>query len=273
MNALPTVITGSFDDLRSRQIRLLEAAAGLGPLTILLWNDQTIQRLTGSPPKFPQAEREYVLKAIRFVDRVQIIADSPDLNSLPEIKNLKPQCWAVPAAQDTEAKKTFCKSLGIEYRVLSDGQLQGFPEAGPVSPSTGRKKVVVTGCFDWLHSGHVRFFEEASAYGDLYVVLGHDANVRLLKGESHPLHSQEERRYAVGSIRFVTQAWVSTGHGWLDAEPEIDRLKPDVYVVNEDGDKGGKREFCTRRGIEYVVLKRTPAQGLPPRSSTGLRGY
>jgi glycerol-3-phosphate cytidylyltransferase-like family protein len=87
------------------------------------------------------------------------------------------------------------------------------------------------------------------------------------------MHSQEERRYMAGAIRFVTQAMVTSGQGWLDAEPEIDRLRPDIYAVNEDGDRGGKREFCARRGIEYLVLKRTPAPGLPRRSSTDLRGF
>ena len=38
------------------------------------------------------------------------------------------------------------------------------------------KRVVVTGCFDWLHSGHVRFFLDAAAHGDLYVVVGSDEN-------------------------------------------------------------------------------------------------
>jgi glycerol-3-phosphate cytidylyltransferase-like family protein len=84
---------------------------------------------------------------------------------------------------------------------------------------------------------------------------------------------QEERRYVAGSVRYVTQALVSTGEGWLDADPEIRRLQPDIYAVNEDGDKGGKREYCAKLGLEYLVLKRTPAPGLPARTSTNLRGF
>jgi glycerol-3-phosphate cytidylyltransferase-like family protein len=95
----------------------------------------------------------------------------------------------------------------------------------------------------------------------------------LLKGEGHPLLSQEERRYVVGSIKFVKQALISSGDGWLDADPEIKKLKPDAYAVNEDGDKGGKREYCAQNGIAYFVLKRAPAPGLPKRSSTDLRGF
>jgi cytidyltransferase-like protein len=130
---------------------------------------------------------------------------------------------------------------------------------------------MVTGSFDWFHSGHVRFFEEASARGDLYAVVGHDANIKLLKGEGHPLLSQAERLYMVHSVRYVHRAMLSTGHGWLDAEPEIALVKPHFYVVNEDGDKPEKRAFCAGQGIEYVVLKRIPKDGLPKRESTLLR--
>jgi glycerol-3-phosphate cytidylyltransferase-like family protein len=84
---------------------------------------------------------------------------------------------------------------------------------------------------------------------------------------------QEERRYAAGSIKFVKEALVSSGDGWLDADPEIRRLRPDIYAVNEDGDRGGKREYCEQLGIQYLVLKRTPAPGLPTRRSTELRGF
>ena len=56
-------------------------------------------------------------------------------------------------------------------------------------------------------------------------------------------------------------------------EPEVGRIQPDIYAVNEDGDVPEKREFCQRLGLEYVVLKRTPKEGLPKRESTKLRGF
>ena len=131
----------------------------------------------------------------------------------------------------------------------------------------------MTGCFDWFHSGHVRFFEEVSCLGDLYVVVGHDANIKLLKGAGHPLFSQDERRYMVQSVRFVKAALISSAWGWMDAEPEIALLQPHIYAVNEDGDVPEKRAFCAQHGIEYRVLKRAPKEGLPRRQSTHLRGF
>jgi hypothetical protein len=71
----------------------------------------------------------------------------------------------------------------------------------------------------------------------------------------------------------VKQAFISSGMGWMDAEPEILRLQPDIYAVNEDGDKPEKAEFCRKKGLEYRVLKRRPKPGLPRRESTSLRGF
>ena len=170
-------------------------------------------------------------------------------------------------------RENFCRESRVTYRIFKADELKGFPEPPPEPSVSGAKKVVVTGSFDWFHSGHVRFLEEASQHGDLYVVVGHDANIRLLKGEGHPLLPQNERRYVAGSIKFVKQALISSGNGWMDADPEIQRLKPDIYAVNEDGDKAGKREYCEKHGIKYLVLKRAPAHGLPGRSSTILRGF
>jgi len=264
-------VSGAFDDVR-RQLRFLEEASKLGEVTTLLWPDEMIKAVTGGSPKFPFAERRYFLEAVRYVSHVVPFPASAGKDTLPDLAD-KPTMWLDEEAHSSEARRTFCHEHGIEYRVFPAAQMSGFPEPPPMPSPPGRKKAIATGCYDWFHSGHVRFAEEASAYGDLYIVVGHDANIRLLKGEGHPLFSQEERRYVVGSIKYVKQALISTGNGWLDAEPEIQRLKPDAYIVNEDGDRGGKRGYCEKNGIQYIVLKRTPAPGLPRRSSTDLRGF
>jgi cytidyltransferase-like protein len=234
------IVSGSFDDLRSRHIRLLEEASRLGQLHVLLWSDKLVGK-----PKFPEAERFYMVQAIRYVSTVRLVNNPRDTGPI------KPDLW-----------------------VKEDSlKLDGFPVPLPMPTPPGRKKVVVTGCYDWFHSGHVRFCEEVSQLGDLYVCIGNDANVRLLKGEGHPLFPQDERRYVVGSVRYVKECLINTGTGWMDAEPEIHKLKPDIYAVNEDGDKPEKREFCARHDLQYVVLKRTPKEGLTKRSSTDLRGF
>jgi cytidyltransferase-like protein len=267
------VVTGSFDDMRSRHIRLLEEAARLGSVLALAWDDEAIRTATGRLPKFPLAERLYLLQALRYVDRTAAISSPIDPETLPQIDEAQPAVWVVSANEDTAQKREYCAARGLGYHIVAEEDAAGFPPAAAVTPRSNRKRVVVTGCYDWFHSGHVRFFEEVSELGDLYVVVGSDANVALLKGDGHPLFPQDERRYVVQSIRHVTQALISTGQGWMDAEPEIALIQPDMYAVNEDGDKPEKREFCRAHGLEYVVLKRTPKEGLPRRQSTDLRGF
>lgn len=263
------VVAGGFDDLRARDFRFLEEAAALGSLIVLLWPDDAFETLAGKPAKFAFAEREYLLRATRFVDNVLSWRPADGADALPQ--GVSADIWLECDRDAREDRERYCRSHGIAYRILTAHDIAGFPQ-NPVAPSAA-KKVVVTGCYDWFHSGHVRFFEEASALGDLTVVVGNDANVRELKGAGHPMIAEDARRYVVGAIKYVKQALISSGMGWLDADPEIQRLKPDYYVVNEDGDRGGKRDYCAGRGIEYVVLKRVPAPGLPPRSSTDLRGF
>lgn len=196
-------------------------------------------------------------------------------DAIPQVEKIRSEMWVVDEANDNAQKRAFCESRSLGYRVVRDQDLTSFPLVLLDDPEgqPSRKKVLVTGCYDWFHSGHVRFFEEVAGLGDFYVVVGSDANVRLLKGDGHPMFSQDERRYMVQSVRYVKQALISTGHGWMDAELEIAMVKPDMYAVNEDGDKLEKREFCQAHGIQYVVLKRTPKEGLPKRQSTDLRGF
>jgi cytidyltransferase-like protein len=132
------------------------------------------------------------------------------------------------------------------------------------------KKVFVSGCYDLLHSGHVEFFRQASQYGDLYVGIGSDETILHYKGHS-TLYNEQDRLFMVKSIRYVKDAFINAGSGIMDFIPTVDMLNPDILVVNEDGDKEEKRQFCKERGIEYIVLKRVPSEGLEAHSSTALK--
>jgi cytidyltransferase-like protein len=273
MNDRTVVVTGSFFTIPSRTIRFLEEAAEWGRVHVLLRAEEEDATHPGGLVKLTLPERHYILANNRYVSAVTITEAGMGRFELPLRNGIRPDVWAVEEENDSKLRRAFCDAHGIQYRVLAAEDLKGFPLIPPPHRASGKKRVLVTGCFDWFHSGHVRFFEEASAYGDLFVVVGSDKNLRLLKGEGHPLFPQEERRYVVQSVRFVAQALISSGSGWMDAEPEVNRIRPDIYVVNEDGDQPEKRDFCKQHGLAYVVLKREPKPGLPRRQSTDLRGF
>ncbi len=132
------------------------------------------------------------------------------------------------------------------------------------------KKVLVSGCFDLFHAGHAAFLKQASSYGKLYVAVGSDKNVQSLKGKA-PYFGQAERCFVVNALKYVEEAFVASGTGLLDFVSDAERLKPDIFVVNSDGDAESKRIFCEGNNIQYVVLDRVPEKGLPARSSSSIK--
>lgn len=132
------------------------------------------------------------------------------------------------------------------------------------------KKVFVSGCFDPLHAGHITFFETASQYGDLFVSVGSDKNIEKLKNRL-PYLSEKERLYCVKAIESVKDAFIANGSGMLDFLPELEKIKPNFFVVNKDGHTKEKEDLCKKLNIEYIVLDRLPKPGLPARSSTQIR--
>ncbi len=133
-----------------------------------------------------------------------------------------------------------------------------------------KKKVFVTGCFDMLHSGHVEFFKEAANYGDVFVGLGSDETVYNLKGR-YPVNNQDERKFMIDALACVKKCVINSGSGIMDFLNEINDIKPDLFVVNEDGNSPSKEELSKKLGIEYIVLKRIPHKNMPVRSTTALR--
>lgn len=138
-----------------------------------------------------------------------------------------------------------------------------------MSPNT-RKKVFVSGCFDILHSGHIAFLKEASQFGDLNVGLGSDKTVADLKGRK-TINSEDERLYMLEALSCVHNVKVNRGSGILDFLDDMKALKPDIFIVNEDGHTPDKEQLCKDLCIEYKVLRRIPYANLPVRSTTSLR--
>ena len=271
MTAAGAVVEFSLDDLRSDDVRFLEEAARVGPVHVRVPSDALLERQLGDAPRFPAAERLFLAQSLRWVASAELV-DAPVTEVLDELA-VQRATFVVRQEDLAPALHAVAEAAGVPVHVITHGDRAGFPPYEPGPLPKGAETAIVTGCFDWVHSGHVRFFLDAAAYGPLYVVVGSDRNVRLLKGEGHPLQGEDERRYMVGSMKPVYRCLVSTGSGWMDAEPEIDRLRPTYYVVNEDGDKPEKRAFCEAHGLRYTVLRRVPHEGLPARSSTDLRGF
>ena len=110
--------------------------------------------------------------------------------------------------------------------------------------AAGKKVVLVSGCFDLLHSGHVQFFREAAELGELHVRVGSDANIMALKNHL-PMYNEQERLFMIRNLSCVHEAAVSVGTGRFDFFDDLKLLRPDIYFVNEDASQLQPRlDFC-----------------------------
>ena len=96
----------------------------------------------------------------------------------------------------------------------------------------GERIVFTNGCFDLLHVGHVRSFEQARGLGDrLVVAVNSDASVRKLKGPTRPLVPARQRCELVAALGCVD--WVLQFRGETPLSTIL-ALRPDVLAKGGD---------------------------------------
>ena len=92
-------------------------------------------------------------------------------------------------------------------------------------------RVVATGVFDIIHSGHAHFFNAAKEHGDeLVVIIANDDTVRKMKGE--PILSAEMRAEVVSHMKPVDRAVIGRTGDMLDII--VEEIKPDVIALGYD---------------------------------------
>ncbi len=97
----------------------------------------------------------------------------------------------------------------------------------------GKTVVLVGGCFDVLHPGHVIFLQKAKEEGDILIVLlESDQKIRKLKGLKRPVHTQIERTQILLALKSVDQVIPLK---FMETEKEYDeivlKIKPDIIAT------------------------------------------
>ncbi|PST82804.1 D-glycero-beta-D-manno-heptose 1-phosphate adenylyltransferase [Pedobacter yulinensis] len=101
--------------------------------------------------------------------------------------------------------------------------------------AAGKKIVFTNGCFDILHSGHVRYLQQARKLGDVLVVgLNRDDSIRRLKGSDRPVNKLADRLEVLSSLACVDFV-IPFGSPKDDTPCALIRLvKPDIFVKGGD---------------------------------------
>lgn len=117
--------------------------------------------------------------------------------------------------------------------------------------------VFTNGCFDLLHYGHLRLFEDAAQHGTLVVAVNSDASVKRLKGTERPVVPQQQRMAMVAGVEAVRYVLLME-----DDTPVrlIEMLKPDVHVKGGDWKEDELVEAKSVRayGGQIIIVKTEP---------------
>jgi len=131
------------------------------------------------------------------------------------------------------------------------------------------KKVFVSGSFNVLHAGHIRFFTEARALGDYLVVSFPPADLLWKLYDKKSVLEDYDKMALLRSLAMVDEVVLST-----DEDVELSflsafmKVRPDVLAVTtDDRYMAAKQRLCEQTGARFVVLDKTQPDGHSTSSS------
>lgn len=128
------------------------------------------------------------------------------------------------------------------------------------------KKVFVSGAFNVLHAGHIRFFEDAKKLGDYLIVSYPSADLLWKLYDKKSVLDDYDKKAVISALSVVDEVVESEDEDVeLSFRSAVLKTSPQVLAVTTDDiHKEQKRHFCQEHGIEFVVLEKT----LPENAAT-----
>ncbi len=123
--------------------------------------------------------------------------------------------------------------------------------------AAGKKIAFTNGCFDLLHTGHIRYLAKARSLADaLVVAINSDSSVKKIKGDKRPLIPEDERAEVLAALEFVDHVVIFDE---TDPHEIISYLLPDILVKGADWgyDKIIGRDIVEGSGGKVVRVRLT----------------
>ena len=150
-----------------------------------------------------------------------------------------------------------CKNIfTVKTGIVEEAELQ---ELVKLCQSRNEKVVMINGCYDIIHYGHIRYFNQARSYGDrLVIAVNSDCSVKKLKGSGRPVNTLALRMEVLANIKAVD--WVVP---FMDLTPGriVESILPDILVKGGENfksladipDNEGVSPVLSRGGKVFLV--------------------
>ena len=119
-------VSGCYDLLHSGHIEFFIQASRYGDLYVGIGSDQTYLDYKHRKPMFPQEERLFMVKSIKYVKDAYINAGHGVIDYVPTMDIVKPDIFVVNAEGGSEEKRRICEERGIQYIELERTPHEGL---------------------------------------------------------------------------------------------------------------------------------------------------
>ena len=119
-----------------------------------------------------------------------------------------------------------------------------------------KKIVLVGGCFDIIHFGHIQFLEKVKEAGD-YLIVALEPDERIIDYKKRtPTHTQKERAYNLLALRFVDQVvMLPLLHGFDDYLALVKNIRPHIIAITtNDPQVANKQKQADAIGAQLVIV-------------------
>ncbi len=119
-----------------------------------------------------------------------------------------------------------------------------------------KKIVLVGGCFDILHFGHIQFLEKAHQTGD-YLIVALEPDERIINHKNRtPIHTQSERAHNLLALRHVDHVVLLPILNDFDDYLELVKtINPAIIAItNGDPQMENKKKQADAVGAELVIV-------------------
>lgn len=119
-----------------------------------------------------------------------------------------------------------------------------------------KNKVLVGGCFDILHYGHIKFLQEAKKRGEYLILILEDDKFIRKKKKREPIHNQSQRAEILSNL-ITVDLIIKIPYGFTkDSYDKIVKLiKPSVIAVTEnDKQIENKKKQAIENNAKLIVV-------------------
>lgn len=119
-------VSGCYDLLHSGHVEFFRQAAEYGDLYVGIGSDATVLHYKNHKTLYPEQERLFMVKSIRYVKDAFINQGDGIMDFVPTVEALRPDIFVVNADGSSPEKEAFCQEQGIEYVVLQRTPAKGL---------------------------------------------------------------------------------------------------------------------------------------------------